>query len=382
MKKLLQLLTLLLAIAIAPAIAMASEGESQSETLTESRIILDGTDIGQATGSLLPLRDIVTQAGGTVEWNNQTRQVTIRLGNLSMLMTIGSTRATAGNRTVELTVPPLIIEGQTMVSLCFLAYHLGLGSGYINNRFIISTTPARQIPVIVYHHILPDEVNTRFLDNEWTISTENFTQQIRYLNENGFYTPTLDELEAFLYKGRPLPANSVMIHFDDGYYSNYVYAYPILQRYGLRAVLFPITSRSEALGDYQPPICHDTLTRAAAITLRNPSYVFETASHTHDMHGYAPGAAHPMMITATHEEIIADTLRSFEFVGNHRAFAFPFGRYNNNAINALAEAGITMAFTTRTGYVAANSDPLRLNRFTIYREMTMARFRAIVNLQA
>jgi len=88
------------------------------------------------------------------------------------------------------------------------------------------------------------------------------------------------------------------------------------------------------------------------------------------------------MLTASREEIVQDTLQSFEFVGNHRAFAFPFGHFNDNAVEALAKTGITMAFTTRAGYVTATSDPLRLNRFTIYRDTTMARFRAIVNLRA
>jgi len=257
-----------------------------------------------------------------------------------------------------------------------------MGAGHKNNRFILSTSPARQIPVLIYHHILPDEVNTYFTTNSWTVSTENFAQQMRYLSENGFYTPTLDELEAFLFQGRPLPANSVMIHFDDGYYSNYVYAYPILKHYGLRAVLFPITGHAEALGEYQPPICHNSLTRAAAITLRTPNSVFETASHSHDMHRLAPGTPNMLVIESTHDQVVQDTLRSFEFVTNHRAYAFPLGQHSSSAINALSEAGITMAFTTRQGYITATSDPMRLNRFTIYRETTMARFRAIVNRRA
>ena len=266
-----------------------------------------------------------------------------------------------------------------MVSLCFLADHLGLGAGHINNSFILSTTPARQIPVITYHHILPDEVNTRFRDNPWTISTENFTLQMRYLRNNGFYTPTLEELEAFLHHGRPLPHNSVMIHFDDGYYSNYVYAYPILRQYGQRAVIFPVTGHAEALGQYQPPICHASLTRVAAITLNTRTDVFETASHSHNMHGLVPDSEDTLLATATKDDIIADTISSFEFVSNHRAYAYPHGQFNDTVIEALAEAGITMAFTTTPGYITATSNPFRLNRFTIYRATTMARFRAIVN---
>ena len=375
MKRLFLPLTLLLTMILSPTLLTAAASETQT-------VILNGTVIATTTNNLLPLREVVTRAGGTVAWDSNTNQVTIRRGNRTAQITIGTTHATVNGRAVQLTTPPVLIEGRTMVSLCFIANHLGLGAGHINNRFILSTVPARQIPVLIYHHILPDEVNTNFRENAWTVSTETFAQQMRYLYENGFYTPTLDELKAFLYEGRPLPANSVMIHFDDGYYSNYVYAYPILERYGLRAVIFPITAQAQAMGDYQPSICHDSLTRAAAITLRTPSYVFETASHTHNMHHHAYGTSQSIMLTATREEIVQDTLQSFEFVGNHRAFAFPYGHFNNNVVEALAEAGITMAFTTRTGYITASSDPLRLNRFTIYRDTTMARFRAIVNRRA
>lgn len=374
MKKLLHLLILLLAITLAPTLVSAAE--------TEARIILNGTDIGPATGDLLPLREIIEQTGGTAAWDGNTQQITIRRGSLTAAITIGSTQATISGRAVELAAPPTLIQGRTMVSLCFLADHLGIGAGYINNRFILSSAPARQIPVLTYHHILPDEVNTRFRSNAWTVSTENFAAQMRYLRDNGFYTPTLDELEAFLYHGRPLPARSVMIQFDDGYYSNYVYAYPILQRYGMRAVIFPITGDAERLGEHQLPICHDSLTRAAAITLRTPSQVIETASHTHDMHRLAGDTNNTLLVTETFENILQDTLQSFAFVSNHRAFAYPHGQHNNTVIEALREAGITMAFTIQAGYITGTSDPFRLNRFTVYRDTSMARFRAIVNLRA
>ncbi|MCL2526783.1 MAG: polysaccharide deacetylase family protein [Defluviitaleaceae bacterium] len=270
-------------------------------------------------------------------------------------------------------------DDDKMVSLYYLAENLGLGVGYINNTFILSTTPATRIPILVYHHILPDELNTHFSTNAWTISTENFARQMSYLRDNGFYTPTIDELEAFLFQGRPLPQNSVIIHFDDGYYSNYVYAVPILRYYGFRAVLFPITGDAEALGDIQPPLDYTALTRAAASTLFTDLDVFETASHSHALHNRVPDGTETMLVAAAGEDIVLDTLRSFEFVTNHRAYAYPLGMFNDTVIEALGMAGITMGFTVIPGYVTAASDPFRLGRFTVYRETSMERFGNIVN---
>jgi len=333
MKKLLQLLILLFIMALTPAYVSASANANEDIY----RIIIDGVDIGMAAGNLLPLRDVVVHTGGTVSWNSRTQQITVRRGNRVAEITIGSTYATVNGREVNLAVPPQLAEGRTMVSLCFFADHMGLGAGHKNNRFILSTTPARQIPILTYHHILPDEVNTRFRGNPWVICTNNFAVQMRYLRDNNFYTPTLDELEAFLISGRLLPANSVMIHFDDGYYSNYVYAYPVLQRYGLRAVIFHITGDAKALGEYQPPICHNSLTMTAAVTLRIPNDVFETASHTHNLHCHVPDTTDTLLVAETRENIVTDTLNSFEFVSNHRAFAYPHGQFNDTVTEALGK---------------------------------------------
>jgi len=367
MKKLIGLLIMLLFITIGSATVYAAD----------TGIIIDGEEIGaSARSGMIPVQDVVEHMGSSVFWNPP--HAIIRHDNITAIITYRSNIAIVNGQTISLAVAPRIANGQIMVSRCFLSEILGVGVGFINDSFVISSSPATQVPVLVYHHILPDEVNTNFSSNAWTISTENFAEQMRYLRDNGFYTPTLKEFESFLLRGRDLPANSVVIHFDDGYYSNYVYAYPILERYGFRAVLFPVTERTESLGEVQPPIDHGALTRAAAITLRYGTNIFETASHSHDLHDRGEDGR-TLLVSTTREDIIADTQRSFEFVTNRRAYAYPLGMYNDTVISALREAGITMAFTVNGGYITPDSDTMRLPRFTIYRSTQMGRFRDIVN---
>ncbi|MCL2571562.1 MAG: stalk domain-containing protein [Defluviitaleaceae bacterium] len=353
-------------------------------TAAESRIIIDGTVVNAiAHDDMLPLREVVEHIGGAVSWNRRSQQVTINHGSQTIVVTVGSRSATINNNPFHLSSSPQIINGQVMMPVDFFAYQLGLGTGYINSSFILSTTPATSIPVLVYHHILPDEVNIYFTNNAWTISTQNFTQQMQFLSENGFYTPTLNELEAFLYYGRPLPQNSIMIHFDDGYYSNYVYALPILQKYGLRAVLFPITGNASALGETQPSIDHTRLTHTSASTLRTGLDIFETASHSHTLHDRAPDSNNQtLLVVSTHETIVTDTVQSFNYLTNHRAYAYPLGMFNDTVIYALQEAGITMAFTVNTGYITQATDPFRLPRFTIYQDTALTRFQMIANRRA
>ena len=244
--------------------------------------------------------------------------------------------------------------------------------------FINRPNPPR-VAVLIYHHVLPDAQNQNFRGNPFIISLENFTEQMQYLYDNDFHTLTFAELEAFLYEGAEIPPRSVMIHFDDGYYSNIVYAYPVLQRFGFTAQLFFETRFIEELGGYQPPMDHNCITWTAAKSILGTEDVFETASHSHDMHRKFGDSDRTILYESTIEDIIADTLRSFDFVNYHNAYAYPHGQYNARVIAALEEAGITMAFTVNEGYITPRSHPMRLERFTIFHDTEMPRFRRIVN---
>jgi len=265
-----------------------------------------------------------------------------------------------------------------LVIACCLALFVLVGGVLFYAGFASPEPEPLEIPILLYHHILPDEVNRVYRENPFTVRTEDFEAQMQYLYDNGFHTLTLSELEAFLYAGRRLPRNSVMIHFDDGYYSNFVYAYPILQRFGHRAVVFMITHMVEDLGDDQPQMDHDSLTWTAAHSLVGVEDVFELASHTHNMHALVPNTGETKLVHATQEEIVADVRRSFDFLTNHSALAYPRGQFNDRVIEALQEAGITMAFTTVEEMVTQDSDPLQLGRFKVWRNMTLERFGEII----
>lgn len=67
--------------------------------------------------TLIPLRMVTEAMGGTAEWEEATRKVTIRLGEKYMEMVIGQPAAVANDQEVTLDQPPLLWLNRTMVPL-------------------------------------------------------------------------------------------------------------------------------------------------------------------------------------------------------------------------------------------------------------------------
>ena len=93
--------------------------------------------------------------------------------------------------------------------------------------------PAHNIAVLMYHHVTEH-------GGSLSVSAQNFEHQILGLARKGYRALRADEFAAFL-DGAPMPKKSVVITFDDGYLDNWVYAHPVLARYGMTALLFTVT---------------------------------------------------------------------------------------------------------------------------------------------
>ncbi len=92
----------------------------------------------------------------------------------------------------------------------------------------------RAVPVLMYHHVSPNPGLV-------TVSPETFEEHMAYLARKKYRALAADEFLEFLQGQRTLSGRHVLITFDDGYLDNYVYAWPILRRYGLKATIFAVT---------------------------------------------------------------------------------------------------------------------------------------------
>lgn len=143
-----------------------------------------------------------------------------------------------------------------------------------------------RVPIIMYHKI---SKNGGLL-GKYTITPEEFENDLKYLKENGFTTVTMADLIAFVHSGTALPEKPIVLTFDDGYYSDYRYAFPLLKKYESKAV-FSIIGKvtdeysSEGRTDINYP--HLTWTQ---INEMLGSGLVEVQNHSYNLHSGSIGS--------------------------------------------------------------------------------------------
>jgi len=93
-------------------------------------IQLDAPPIIVNDRTLVPLRAIAEAFNAQVNWNPDTKQVTVKIDDKTILLTIGNPKATVNGQTVYIDpqnpqVVPIISNSRTMVPLRFIAETMG-----------------------------------------------------------------------------------------------------------------------------------------------------------------------------------------------------------------------------------------------------------------
>jgi peptidoglycan/xylan/chitin deacetylase (PgdA/CDA1 family) len=232
------------------------------------------------------------------------------------------------------------------------------------------------IPVLLYHHILEDRENKKFRYNEEVITPEQFRKEMELLHYEGYTTVTLRQLEDYLDRKAFLPAKSIVITFDDGYLSNYKYAYPILKKYHDHAAIFAITEDVRRIPDVFNP---DKLNYISWEEISRYSDVFDVEAHAHHFHRVR-GLGTSYLLSEPSDAVKKDLAIS-KSLTHASYFAYPYGQYNDNTIRILKELGFRMAFTIKAGNVFPGSDKFTLNRNCIFPYTTLDEFKRIIHGQ-
>ena len=217
-----------------------------------------------------------------------------------------------------------------------------------------------QVPILMYHHLSEDVTNSEM------VSPEQFEAQIRALSEAGYSGVSFDELQGYVLRGEPLPEKPVVITFDDGYLSNYTLAYPILQKYNMKATIFAI---GVSFGKDHYKDTDYAMTPhfgAAEAKEMTDSGLISIQSHTYDMHQWPPyedgsaavrenilplaGESEEAYVQALTEDFTKSRAQLEDATGQPvDVLAYPAGQYSTLAQVTLQELGVHVTLSTNPG---------------------------------
>jgi peptidoglycan/xylan/chitin deacetylase (PgdA/CDA1 family) len=187
-----------------------------------------------------------------------------------------------------------------------------------------------KMPVFNYHHIrpMPAVASSTITDRAFTVSAEGFEAHLKYFKDNGYQTISLYELLDYFDKGTPLPAKAVAITFDDGYYGQYKWAYPLLKKYGMTATFFIIVNNVDKPG---------VLTWEEIKKMSDNGMVI--GSHSLD---------HAGMTKVDDQQLRAELEKSKKILEEKIGkkidlFSYPGGDYNDRVIDFVKRAGYQAA---------------------------------------
>ena len=96
----------------------------------------------------------------------------------------------------------------------------------------------RCLRILAYHRVLDIHEPSYPFDNELiSASVHDFDRQMEHVASH-WRVMTFSDAGEYEKNGEGLPERSLIITFDDGYADNYENAFPILEKYGLKAVFF------------------------------------------------------------------------------------------------------------------------------------------------
>lgn len=247
---------------------------------------------------------------------------------------------------------------------------LGMFFHSASNVSVLSTdvTDSVSLPIVMYHSVLKDTE----LSGKYVITPNTLVQDIEYLRNNGYTFISADELINFVDNAGELPEKPVMLTFDDGFYNNYGYVKPILEKFGAKAIISVVGSYTDEYSESNITNMTYGYMRWAEIYDMFLSSRIEIANHSYDFHSNTNGRNGSKR--NKNEDI--ETYKSVFYEDTKKAqdrfltktgfvpiiYTYPFGAYSEETTDILKDMGFRMSLTCNEGmnYITKEPDSLFL----------------------
>ena len=219
----------------------------------------------------------------------------------------------------------------------------------------------KDIPILLYHDFVvrvPDEDPDDF---NYINTPLSFEENIKTLLDNGYTFLSFKDLNDAYNGKKELPDKPILITFDDGYYSNYRYIFPILEKYNVKASIFIVTDNIGKMIDGKKYLSW----RQCEIMYE--SGLVEIFSHS---------TKHVFYDRLPVRELKDDVKKSYDLIEKHlgkqdlKVFAYPYGAYTKESVFVLKLNGVDMQVYDIGMNNFKNFDKSYIKRFNIPCEMT------------
>lgn len=213
---------------------------------------------------------------------------------------------------------------------------------------IASISAAIAVPIIMYHYV--EYVQDRNDKLRITLNTTPYVleNEIQILLATGYHFITNSELTDVLDGKANLPSNPILLTFDDGYRDFYTDAYPILKKYHVKATNYVIAGflnrPNHLLTSQLQEIGSDGLVEIGSHTINHiglRGLPLKTV-------GNEVFQSREMLEQLIHKPVVS--------------FAYPFGSFDDQAIQVVKDAGYRSAVSTLPGINQSQG-----NRFYMFR---------------
>ncbi len=221
-------------------------------------------------------------------------------------------------------------------------------SAALPNPQYASISATIRVPIIMYHYV--EYVQNKNDKTRIALDTTPYIleNEIQTLITAGYNFMTNSELSDVLDGKANLPPNPILLTFDDGYRDFYTDAYPILKKYHVKATNYVIAGFLNR---------QNHLTTSQLQEIANDGLV-EIGAHTVN-HTWLKG----LPLKTVSDEIFQSREILEQLIYKPVvSFAYPFGAFDDQAIQVVKDAGFRSAVSTLPG---VNQN--QVNRFFMFR---------------
>ncbi len=240
-------------------------------------------------------------------------------------------------------------------------------------RPVSAQDTAVPLPVAMYHSVTDQGESP----GEYVISPSMLEKDLQWLSQHGYETVVVGDLVSHVENGTPLPEKPVMLTFDDGYYNNYRNAYPLLQKYGMQAVLSPVGTLVEQFTETDDPEEHEVWSYCTSGELQEmaASGVVEIQNHSYDFHELTPRRGCLRKSgedEATYRNIFFEDTRKaqelFRSIGISPpvCYTYPYGARNAETDALVQEYGFVASLSCEEGITCITRDAASLKNIRRY----------------